>query len=163
MHILCDWDRNRGNLKGKIILTNFRLAGLAKKNKILFFLLMPHLIFYRLVIEWMLGVEIPWKTSIGSGLVIYHGTGLVINDGSIIGNNCTIRHCTTIGHKQLADFSYSKCPILGDNVDIGSNVCIIGPILIGDNVKIGAGSVVVKDVPSNSVVVGNPAKVIKTT
>ena len=52
-------------------------------------------------------------------------------------------------------------PKLGNNVDVGAHVCILGNIKIGNNVKIGAGSIVVKDIPDNCVVVGNPAKVIK--
>jgi len=76
----------------------------------------------------------------------------------VMGENCTLRNGTTIGHKQLANGSMSGSPRIGNNVDIGANVCIIGDITIGDNVVIGAGSVVVKDVPSNCVVVGNPAK-----
>jgi len=161
-YLLTDWDRNQRNIKGRFILINFRLANLAKRHKIFFILLLPHLIFYRILVEWFLGVELPFKTTVGSGLVIYHGHALVINDGSIIGKNCTIRHCTTIGNKQLEDLSFSDCPKIGNNVDIGSNVCIIGPVNIGDNVVIGAGSVVVKDIPANSVVVGNPARIIKT-
>ncbi len=158
--IFCDWERNSKNLKGRVILFSFRLAHLATRNRILFLILLPHLVTHRIFIEWLLGVEIPWKTSIGEGLIIYHGHALVINDASKIGKNCTLRHCTTIGNKQLSDLSFSDCPIIGDNVDIGSNVCIIGPITIGDNVKIGAGSVVVKSIPSNSIAVGNPARII---
>ena len=55
----------------------------------------------------------------------------------------------------------SRAPILGNHVYLGANVIIIEPIRIGDNVIIGAGSVVVKDIPSGSVVVGNPARIIK--
>jgi putative colanic acid biosynthesis acetyltransferase WcaB len=161
MHFFCDWKRNRLNIKGRIILILFRVANKAHNNKIYFVLLLPYLIFYKLLVEWLLGVEVPWKTSIGEGLIIYHGYSLVINDKTIIGSNCTLRHCVTIGNKQLEDGTYSKSPIIGNNVDIGANVCIIGPLKIGDNVKIGAGSVVVKNVPSNSTVAGNPAKVIK--
>lgn len=162
MNIFCDWKPNRKNIKGQLILLGYRLAHTATKNRMLFILLIPHLIIYRIVVEWFLGCELPYKTHVGQGLIIYHGQSLVINDGSKIGNNCTLRHCTTIGNKQLEDHTYSSCPVIGDYVDIGSNVCIIGPITIGSNVKIGAGSVVVKDIPSNSIVVGNPAKVIKT-
>lgn len=162
MNLFQDWQRNKRNIKGKLILVCYRIAHLATKNKGLFIILIPYLMIYRVIIEWFLGCELPYKTNVGKGLIIYHGQSLVINDGSVLGENCILRHCTTIGNKQLADGTYSKCPVIGNNVDIGSNVCIIGDIAIGDNVKIGAGSVVVKDIPPNSIVVGNPAKVIKT-
>lgn len=113
------------------------------------------------MVEWILGVELPWKTTVGEGLTIYHGYALVVNDGTVIGENCILRHCVTIGNKQLQDGSFSRSPIIGDNVDIGANVCIIGPVTIGDNSKVGAGSVVTKDIPPNSVVVGNPARIIE--
>ncbi len=160
MDLKRDWYRNDGNLKGKIILFLFRFAHVASRNKVVFFLMIPYLVFYRVFVEWLLGIEVPYKTCIGPGFVIYHGQSLVINDGVTIGLDCTVRHCTTIGHKELADGSFSTCPKIGNHVDIGANVCIIGPIKIGDNVKIGAGAVVVKDVPANSVVVGNPARIL---
>ena len=68
------------------------------------------------------------------------------------------RQCTTIGNKR--DGRNDLIPTIGDNVVMGANVCIIGDVVIGDNVIIGAGSVVVNDVPSNCVVVGNPARII---
>ena len=158
-----DWKRNKHNIKGRLILAAFRFASFAKLNKALFILFIPYLILYRIFVEWLLTVELPFKTKVGKGLIIYHGQAMVINDGTIIGENCTIRHCTTIGSKQNENGSYSSCPVIGNNVDIGSNVCIIGPITIGNNVKIGAGSVVIKNVPDNVIVVGNPARIIKTT
>ncbi|GAB3783999.1 serine acetyltransferase [Spirosoma horti] len=161
MYIFQDWKRNHNSLKGRIVLPLFRAASSARQNKLIFFILLPYLILYRFLVEWVLGIELPYKTKINRGLVIYHGQSLVVNDGTVIGSNCTLRHCTTIGNKQNSDGSFSKCPIIGNNVDIGAHVCLIGPITIGDNVVIGAGSVVVKDVPSNSVVVGNPAKIIR--
>jgi putative colanic acid biosynthesis acetyltransferase WcaB len=139
----------------------FRIAGIPKNNKILFIVFLPYLVFYRFFVEWFLGIELPWKTRIGCGLIVYHGQALVVNDGTIIGANCTLRHSVTIGNKQVGD-SYSACPILGNNVDVGAHVCIIGPIKIGNNVQIGAGSVVVKDIPDNCIVVGNPARVVRS-
>ncbi|PWU05174.1 MAG: serine acetyltransferase [Bacteroidetes bacterium] len=159
--IFCDWKRNRRNIKGKIIMVSFRIANLATTNRFVFYIMIPYLVCYRLFVEWFLGVELPWKTKVGKGLRVFHGQALVINDGSVIGENVTIRHCTTIGNKQVADGSFSRCPVIGNNVEIGSNVCIIGNIRIGDNVSIGAGSVVVKDVLAGSIVVGNPARTIK--
>lgn len=120
---------------------------------ILFFI---YLIFYRFFVEWVLGIEIPWSVKIGAALKLYHGQGTVINPGTVIGNNCTIRQNTTIGNK-----NNGASPVIGNYVDIGANACIIGEIEIGNNVVIGAGSVVVKNVPANCVVAGNPARLIK--
>lgn len=108
-----------------------------------------------------MGIELSWNLQIGSGLQLFHGHALVINGNSVIGKNCVLRHCTTIGNKGVATDFYYKCPVIGDNVDIGSNVCIIGDITIGNNVIIGAGSVVTKSIPANKLVVGNPAKIIR--
>lgn len=152
-----DWKRN--HIKGRIVMTMFRVAHLATWHPFLFFVLTPYLIIYRVCVEWILGIELPYKLTIGKGLALHHGQSLVINDRTIIGENCRIRHNTTIGNKQNRDGTYSGCPVIGNNVDVGANVCIIGDIRIGDNVKIGAGTVVVKDVPANSIAIGNPAQI----
>lgn len=94
-------------------------------------------------------------TKIGKGFWLAHPYCTVINAESI-GDNFRCIHLTTIGD------SGGKRPVLGNNVDIGANVTIVGDVHIGDNVTIGAGSVVVRDIPSNSIAVGVPAKVIKT-
>lgn len=93
--------------------------------------------------------------------MLFHGQALVVNQGVIIGENCTLRNSTTIGHKRQADGTFSPCPRIGNNVDIGANVVIIGDVEIGDNVIIGAGTVVTKSIPANSVVVGNPARILE--
>lgn len=154
-----DWKVN--TTKGKLILLLFRLANLGTLNKFYFYLGIPYRLFYTLSVEWILGVEIQWRTKIGKNLQLHHGQGLVVHGGAIIGNDCSLRHNTTIGNKQLQNGKYSNSPIIGNNVDIGSNVCVIGQISIGDNVKIGSGSVVVKDVSGNCTAVGNPAREIK--
>lgn len=93
--------------------------------------------------------------NIGAGLYIMHGFSTIIS-AKTIGRNCTIYQQVTLGHTN-ADESVS----IGDNVTVYAGVIAIGSILIGDNAEVGAGAVVVKDVPSNSVVVGNPARVIR--
>jgi serine acetyltransferase len=84
----------------------------------------------------------------------------VVNDGTVFGKDCTVRNSTTIGNKKLKDGTYSRAPIFGDRVDVGANAIIIGPITIGNDVAVGAGTVVLKNVPDNSVVVGNPGRII---
>ncbi|WP_298533201.1 serine acetyltransferase [uncultured Algibacter sp.] len=98
------------------------------------------------------------STKIGGGLVCFHPFSTVINAKSI-GRNFEFRNGLTIGNK-FNDNNY--LPVIGNNVTVGANVCIIGDIKIGDNVIIGAGSVVVKSVPSNTIIAGNPAKIIKS-
>ncbi len=162
-YILQDWSANKeGNSKSRFILLMFRSAQILGRLPAPFSVFSSFFrSFYTLIVEWIIGVELPWDTQVGPNLKLLHGIGLVVNHESIIGANCTLRHCTTIGNKKLADGSYSVSPQIGNNVEIGSNVVIVGPITVGDNSVIGAGSVVVKDVPAWAVVVGNPARVIR--
>lgn len=97
------------------------------------------------------------STKIAGGLTCYHPFATVINAKSI-GENFQFRNGLTIGNKANDN---QLIPTIGHNVTVGANVVIIGDITIGDNVIVGAGAVVVKDVPNNSIVAGNPAKVIK--
>ena len=97
------------------------------------------------------------RTKIGGGLSFAHPIGSFVN-AKAIGNNFRMRQCTTIGNK--LDGHNELVPIIGNNVTLGANVCIIGGITIGNNVSVGAGCVVVKDVPDNSIVVGNPMRII---
>lgn len=155
-----DRKANKKNVKGVLVVTAFRFAHLfsswRKKMPLLWLLAIPYLIIYRLIIEWVLGVELPQKTSVGAGLVIWHGQGLVINDNAILGAHVELRHNTTIGNKE----NYGPCPIIEDNVKIGAGACILGAVRIGQGAQIGAAAVVIKDVPAGAVVVGNPAKII---
>lgn len=94
------------------------------------------------------------NTKIGGGLILAHPYSTILNASSI-GKNVYVNHLVTIGEKD------NKKPIIGNNVELHANCMVIGGITIGDNAIIGAGAVVVKDVPANTIAVGNPAKIIE--
>ncbi len=98
---------------------------------------------------------------IGGGFRLLHNIGAVITPYSA-GKNLTVAQGVTIGGNIERDYPSGRhTPVLGDNVHVSTNAVVIGGITIGDNVMIGAGAVVTKDLPSNCVAAGVPAKVIK--
>ena len=105
------------------------------------------------------GIEIHPGATIGKGLVIDHGTGVVIGETAEIGDNCTLYQGVTLGGtgKDLG----KRHPTLGNNVLVGAGAKVLGPIVIEDNSKIAANAVVLKDIPQNSTAVGIPARVAK--
>lgn len=103
-------------------------------------------------------MQISWNTSIGAGLKLYHCIGIVIHGETKIGDNCSISHGVTIGNKQRGQ--KKGVPKIGSNCYIGPGAIIFGNIIIGDNCSIGSNAVVLNDVPSNGVVVGNPAHIV---
>ena len=105
------------------------------------------------------GIEIHPGATIGKGLFIDHGTGVVIGETAIIGNNATLFHGVTLGG--TGKEKGKRHPTIGNNVFIGSGAKILGNIIIGDNVKIGANAVILKNVPSNVTIVGVPGKIVK--
>lgn len=149
---------NKNNTKGLFLVLFFRTSSFFTKNIILKIIGFPVRTLYKILVQWILGCDISDNTAIGGGFSIYHGQGLIIHSDVEIGQYVTLRHNTTIGNSKRN----SRCPIIGDNVDIGANSVIIGNVLIGDHSIIGAGSVVVKDVPPYSTVAGNPAKIINS-
>lgn len=157
-----DWNVNNGNIKGKLVLLFFRLVhSISDSPYIIKIILMPFAIFYRIFVEWILCIEIPWKLKLGKNTRLFHGQGLVINAGAVIGDNCILRHNITIGTNKT-DLNYGGLsPKIGNFVDIGAGAIILGNIKIGDYACIAAGSVVIKDVPDYGVVGGNPAKLIR--
>ncbi len=153
-----DFKANKSDVKSVFIVLFFRLSNYfaCHRLRIIRFAGLPIRVLYRLIIEFIMSAEIPDRLSVGDRLRIFHGMGLVINIKSVIGNDVLIRHNTTIGSKR----DDGLCPILEDGVDVGANVVIIGNITIGKNSIIGAGSVVTKSFPSNSILAGNPAKIL---
>ena len=127
--ILQDWEANRGNWKSRSALLLYRAAQTVRSQSPLLRLLgAPVVALYVLYVEWALGIELNLKSKIGPGLRLYHGIGLVIHEAAVLGSNCALRHCTTIGMKH----GPADCPTIGNNVDIGSNSVVLGSIHIGD-------------------------------
>ena len=106
------------------------------------------------------GIEIHPGATLGAGILIDHGMGVVIGETAQIGNRVTIYHGTTLGGTGK-DKGRKRHPTVGDNVVIGAGAKVLGNINIGSNSKIGSNSVVLNDVPKGATVVGIPGKVVK--
>lgn len=104
------------------------------------------------------GVDIHPAARFGSGIMLDHGTGLVVGETAVLGDNISILHGVTLGGsgKESGD----RHPKISNGVMIGANASVLGNITVGSCSRIGAGSVVVKNVPSRSTVVGVPAQIV---
>lgn len=109
------------------------------------------------VARFLTGVEIHPAARLGAGLFIDHGMGVVIGETAEVGDNVTLLHGVTLGGTSLK--KEKRHPTLGDNVVVGAGAGVFGAFTIGSGSRIGAGSVVVREVPPNSVVVGVPGRV----
>ncbi len=105
------------------------------------------------------GIEIHPGAQIGKGFFIDHGTGVIIGETTVIGDNVTLYQGVTLGG--TGKEQGKRHPTIGNNVMISSGAKVLGSFKIGDNSKIGAGSVVLEEVPPNSTVVGVPGRVVK--
>ncbi|MDD6174273.1 MAG: serine O-acetyltransferase [Firmicutes bacterium] len=105
------------------------------------------------------GIEIHPGATIGRGLFIDHGMGVVIGETTEIGDNCTIYQNVTLGGtgKDVG----KRHPTLGNNVMVGSGAKVLGPFKVGDNARVAAGAVVLSEVPPNSTAVGVPARIVR--
>lgn len=105
------------------------------------------------------GIEIHPAVQIGKRFFIDHGTGVVIGETTVIGDNVTIYQGVTLGG--TGKDTGKRHPTIGNNVMIGAGAKVLGPLTIGENSKIAAGAVVLNDIPPNSTAVGVPARVVK--
>ncbi|MDH5562255.1 MAG: serine O-acetyltransferase [Nitrospirota bacterium] len=132
----------------------YRIAHWLWTNKVPFF---PRLISQ--IARWITGVEIHPGATIGRGFFIDHGMGVVIGETAEIGDYVTLFQGVTLGG--TGKERGKRHPTLGNHVVVGAGAKVLGGIRIGDNVKIGANAVVLRTVPANSTVVGNPGRIVK--
>ncbi len=107
------------------------------------------------------GIEIHPGAKIGKGFFIDHGSGVVVGETTIIGNNVTLYQGVTLGG--TGKEKGKRHPTLEDNVMVSVGAKVLGSFTIGENSKIGAGSVVLNEIPKNCTVVGVPGKIVKCT
>ena len=105
------------------------------------------------------GIEIHPGATIGKGLFIDHGSGVVIGEPAEIGDDCTLYQGVTLGG--TGKDSGKRHPTLGDHVMVGAGAKVLGPFKVGNHAKIAAGAVVLKEIPENSTAVGIPAKIVR--
>ncbi len=158
--LLEDLRANSWSLRPCCMVTAYRIAHFCsvwrKKSVINNLWAAPMLLIYRFITECVFGYEIQAAATIGRRFTIHHGYAVVINKFVVAGDDFTIRHGVTIGNRGPQSLA---CPVIGNGVELGANVVMIGEIRIGNNVTVGAGSVVLDDVPDNALVVGEKARV----
>lgn len=154
----------------KITFVNFFKAYRNQGFRYLFFMRLSHFYrknpfiytFSRMMMRhysYKFGFQIPSSTKIGKGLYFSHFGTVVINENVTMGENCNLNHNVTIGRQNRG--SKKGSPTIGNFVWFGTGCVVVGKINIGNNVLIAPNSYVNFDVPSNSVVIGNPAKIIE--
>lgn len=109
--------------------------------------------------RFITGIEIHPGAKIGKGLLIDHGSGVVIGETAEVGDNCLIYQGVTLGG--TGKEKGKRHPTLGNNVMVGAGARVLGPFKIGDNAKIAANAVVLKEVPPNATAVGVPARIVR--
>ena len=135
-------------------IVGFRIAHALDRIKIP---VLPRLIMA--VVRWATGIEIHPSAVIGRGLFIDHGTGVVVGETAVIGDNVTLFQGVTLGG--TGKERGKRHPTIGDNVVIGTGAKVLGNITIGNDSMIGANAVVIKDVPEHSTVVGVPGRITR--
>ncbi len=110
--------------------------------------------------RWLTLIEIHPNARIGKRFFIDHGCGVVIGETTEIGDDCSVYQGVTLGGNVFTK-GVKRHPTLANNVTIGAGAKVLGAVVIGENSQVGANAVVVKDVPTNSIVVGIPARLLK--
>ena len=119
----------------------------------------PFSLLYRSLYRWcrnIYGIELPYSAKVGRRVIIEHQGAIVIHGNAVIGDDCILRHGVTLGNRTL-DRPH-EAPCVGKRVNIGTGAKILGAVSVGDGATIGANSVVLCDVPAQSVAVGVPAR-----
>lgn len=149
-NLSADWQRNKHSAKSTLIVFMYRASSYFAQHESVFVRLtgIPVRLLYKLIIEFLMGVELPDRVVAGPGLAVFHGIGLVVNAKAQLGRNVTLRQNTTIGAKRAGELA----PIIEDDVSVGVNAVLLGAITIGARTTIGAGAIVTQDCPKDSVV-----------
>lgn len=104
-------------------------------------------------------IDIHPGAQLGMGLMMDHGTGIVIGETAVVGEDCSMLHKVTLGGS--GNQNVQRHPVIGNRVLIGAGAILLGPIKVGDGANVGACTMVVQDVPANSLAVGVPARIIQ--
>lgn len=155
------YGKNKLNIKDKItmdkelkFIISYRKANYYRNNKLKkYFYILKHKRFSK-----KCACQLPYTLTIGKGFYIGHLSGIIINPKVIFGDNVNVAQGVTIGQENRG--KRKGTPVIGNEVWIGANAVVVGKIKIGNNVLIAPNSYVNFDVPDNSIVIGNPGKII---
>jgi serine acetyltransferase len=120
---------------------------------------LPLIVVYKLLVEWVLGIELPLRLRVGPGLRLFHAHGIVIHPDARLGADVVLKHGVTIGHRG-DEYTEGPSPTIGDGTVFGPHSQVLGDVTVGAGARIGAGAVVLSDVPPGATAVGIPARVI---
>jgi serine O-acetyltransferase len=113
--------------------------------------------------DWVWGIDLPRSAQVGRRVRIWHSGGMVLG-ARAIGNDVHLRHDTTFGpargHGEYDAAPLDALPAIEDRADIGSGVCVLGPVTVGHDAMVGANSLVLKSVPPHATVLGVPARIV---
>lgn len=147
----------------RVIVTARLCRAVAESRGLIRVLLLPLRLLHRMATH-SAGVDFPWQTSVGAGLAITHGWGLVVNPGATIGSNVTLFHGVTLGRRDRIAPDGTRItgyPVLEDEVWVGPHAIIVGAVTVGRGSRIGGGAFVTESIPPYSIVSGNPASIVK--